>query len=773
MQEQIGERQKGERGAAFVMVLVAMTILFIIGAGFTVMISNQVKSLKADKTKEKAYFIAEAGLQRAVVYGMRYPLKPNSAMCAIQPDPTGTAFGDGKYTLKFSDFDPVTSQPVAGTECTTAKPTTEYRYVTSTAVIYESTNNSARPIVVQLSQVIHNPFSRAIWSTGDIAFRSAVDKRWCTLDFINWIIDALGGSSSDWGIVFCPQDLWSVTGKIYAQKRPSDDWRRYCPGIPGSILGGIAGTVVGAITGIPFLGQIGSNLGQQYLDYPEWWSSCGAKCLGWWSDIKDRYFFGWFIGCWSSCWYFGSTKSQCNADFADGEYNQRPVSEISGYPNAYGQGCCGIKLCFVCGILPCDLLGIQGPPGSTCTSGTPPCPSEAGFDANGDGIDDQYNYCCNPFIGSCGKKMGAIYRVKDKNASWRGCGGASNTYSNAPGDPAHNVATGAYDSAATTTLSWTANSSRGYLGDCDGNTDNDLDLNGDDEEQGEINNAIAGDPAPSPAPNKGYYYIKDPRPFPQVVPPPDPRTPGYSGSMVYMVGGVASQFLKDNGYLEDAWIDGDLNIDWKWWQSLGNQKIGIWGLVYVRGKVNFTAATFASLIFSAYPGFSNTPPASDPDRAPGTLMVQSGDLSLTSTGNPDFGRVNVVLLDGKSLTMDSCCGMNSRGIYYVGGPMVDHDKNPDTPKIRMGGDIIFSAESRYGWICNLVGGVLPLCKLFSSFTGSNWYPEIVFEGAIVGRNIYFIGTGQRNQVNIEGNPDLQIPESFYNSVEVMDEKQIQ
>lgn len=764
--------RQSERGAAFVMVLVAMVILYIIGAGFTIMISNQLKSLKADRSKEKAYFIAEAGLQRSVVRATKYPNKKVSGAGGLCENQSNIIFGDGKYTVQYRSLDSATLQPLYASYCDPSDlKAAEYKEVKVTAWVYESMNDLVRPVTVELSQVIHNPFSRAIWSTGDIAFRSSVDKRWCTLDFINWIIDAVGGSSADWGIVFCPKDLWSISGKIYGQKRPLDDWRRYCPGIPGSILGGIAGNVIGWVTGIPFLGQIGSNLGEQYLDYPEWWSSCGAVCLGWWSEIKDRYFFGWFIGCWSSCWFWGTDKSQCDANFGNGEENEKPdIASKSGYPNVYGEDCCGIKLCFVCGILPCSLLGIGGPPGSGC-GGAAPCPSEAGYDSNGDGIDDQYNYCCNPFIGSCGKKMGAIYRVKDTDGSWRGCGGGGGTYSDAPGG------------------SWNAPASNGYLGNCDMNTNNNTKFDGsvsdpegppgdkvdndsdekidedDDEEQSEINDGGTA--------NKGYYYIYDTRPFPQVVPPPDPRAPGYAGDMVYMEGSVATQFLKDNGYLYNVWVDGDLTIDWAWWQSLGNQKIGIWGLVFVKGKVNFTAATFASLVFSAYPGFLNDPPASDPEMAPGTLMIQYGDLQLSSTGNPDFGRVNVVLLDGKSLTLESCCGMQSKGIYYVGGPVIDHDKNPDTPKIRMGGDITFNATSRFGWICNLLGGVLPVCKWFSGFTGSAWFQEIKFEGSIIGKNIYFIGAGQKNEVNIENNPDLQIPESFYQTVSVYNFRQLQ
>lgn len=781
----VGRRSDGERGAAFVMVLVAMVILYIMGAGFTIMISNQLKSLKADRSKEKAYFIAEAGLQRSVVRAMKYPNKPVSDRAAVPPAPasvglcTGQSnivFGDGQYTIQFRSLDSATLAPLYVNYCDPLDTkASEYKEVKVTGIVYESVNDLVRPVVVELSQLIHNPFSRAIWSTGDVAFRSSVDKRWCTLDFVTWIIDAVGGSSAEWGIVFCPKDLWSISGKIYGQKRPLTDYRRYCPGIPGSILGGIAGTVVGWVTGIPFLGNIGSSLGEQYLDAPEWWSSCGAKCLGWWSDIKDRYFFGWFIGCWSSCWYWGSTKSQCNKDFNDGEYNEKPdITSKSGYPAVYGEDCCGIKLCFVCGILPCDLLGIGGPPGSGC-AGAAPCPSEAGFDSNGDGIDDQWNYCCNPFIGSCGKKMGAVYRVKDVDGNWRGCGGAGYAYTDALGG------------------SWTAPADNGYLGNCDMNTNNDIIHNikddtvsdpegppgnkidddgdgkideDDDEEQSEINDGAL------PA-NKGFYYLYDTRPFPQVVPPPDPRTPGSAGDMVYMEGSVATQFLKDNGYLYNTWVDGDLTIDWKWWQSLGNQKVGIWGLVYVKGNVNFTAATFASLAFSAYPGFLNDPPASDPEMPPGTLMVQYGDAAFSGTGNPDFGRVNIVLLDGKSLTLESCCGMQSKGIYYVGGPVIDHDKNADTPKVRMGGDIIFSATSRFGWICNLLGGVLPVCKWFSSFTGSAWFQEIKFEGSIIGRNIYFIGAGQKNEVSIENNPDLQIPESFYNTVSVSNFRQLQ
>ncbi len=776
--------RQGERGAAFVMVLVAMTILYIVGAGFTIIISNQLKSLKTDRSREKAFYIAEAGLQYAVLRAARYPLKPDSSMCTDQTD---VSFGEGKYTIEFRSLDNSTMLPVSAAYCDPAVKATEYKEVKVTGWVFESTNDMVRKVEVQLSQIIHNPFSRAIWSTGDISFQSAVDKRWCTLDFVNWIIDAFAGqgTSAEWGIVFCPKDLWSISGRIYGQKRPLDDWRRYCPGIPGSLIGGAIGTVIGWATGIPFLGSIGSELGEQYLDFPEWWSSCGAVCLGWWSEIKDRYFFGWFIGCWSTCWYWGSTKSECDKNFLNGEHNQKPdIATKTGYPAVYGEDCCGILVCFVCGIVPCALLGIGGPPGSGCNDGPPPCPAEAGLDSNGNGIDDQYDYCCNPFIGGCGKKMGAIYRVKDKDGTWRGCGGAGGTYANAPGG------------------SWTAPATRGYLGNCDDNTNNDSLHRGkngsattgtsdpegppgdkadndsdtlidedDDEEEREINDGGAA--------NKGYFYIYDSRPFPQVVPPPDPRTPGYGGSMVYMVGGTATQFLKDNGYLQDAWVDGDLTISWKWWQSLGNQTVGIWGLVYVRGKVNFEAGTFAALDFSAYPGFSNNPPASDPEMAPGTLMIQSGDLTLSSTGNPDFGRVNVVLLDGKRLTLESCCGMGSKGIYYVGGPMVDHDGDADTPKVRQGGDIVFNSASRYGWICNLVAGIVPLCKWFSGLVDpngdpdfNNWLPRIKFEGSIIGKNIYFIGTGEENEITLENNPDLQIPESFYNLVNVFNYQQL-
>lgn len=330
---------------------------------------------------------------------------------------------------------------------------------------------------------------------------------------------------------------------------------------------------------------------------------------------------------------------------------------------------------------------------------------------------------------------------------------------------------------------------KGYRGDC--NSDG-------------LDNEAEGEAGGGP-PSSGWYYVKQSPtedPFPQFQAPPDPRLPGSNSKLQWMTGPDASNFLKTNGYLKDVWIDGDLDIDWAWWQVIGPDGIGIWGTVYVNGRVNYKGATFSRLKMYAYEGFTNCTPKTSQngsadmpaglcpggkppkDTPPGTLIINRGNLTIESTGTPDLGRVNIVLIEGNRLELKSFCGLRSFGIYYVGGPLVDHDGDPATPPIRLGGDIYVDANTRYGGLAE------PLRLLACDWiTGSSVGAEFVgqrhteLHGATIGNDVYFRGSDQwsegddpdscladksqcPNILNIMDNPSLWLPEGFYNAVKI-------
>lgn len=384
--------------------------------------------------------------------------------------------------------------------------------------------------------------------------------------------------------------------------------------------------------------------------------------------------------------------------------------------------------------------------------------------------------CCCGFS----KDMGARYAVRKKTGdSFHVCGNA--------GSP------DGIDSGT-----------KAYGGDCN--------MSGtDDEAEGEAGGGAAGE---------GWYFVRQQpteEPFPQFSPPPDPRLPGANTGLTWMTGPSASNFLKTNGYLMDVWIDGDLEINWGWFEFLGVNGVGLWGTVYVNGRVIYKGATFSRLKLYAYPGWTNCIPGDmpaalcpgnkppDPDNCPaapsgekpigclpGTLIVNKGNLSIESTGTPDLGRVNIVLVEGNKLEISSFCGLRSWGVYYVGGPLVDHDSDPDTPPIRLGGDIYLRSNTRYGGLAE------PLRVL-----ACDWLPDAFdplkewvgqrhaeFHGAVIGNDVFFEGgdkwsSGDKidpgattecsagslntrddcpNFLNILDNPDLVLPLGFFSSI---------
>ncbi|PIU67663.1 MAG: hypothetical protein COS84_04170, partial [Armatimonadetes bacterium CG07_land_8_20_14_0_80_40_9] len=149
-----------ESGAAFIMVLAATMVLYITAATFTVMITNQTKTIRADRNKQKAFYMAETGLNRALIKRLRYPRKPNAKL-----DIAATDFKDeagnvvGTYQVKFEGVNKDTG---------VIDPTdnlSDVKKLTSTGIIKDTSGGSIVSVESVQSEYTQSPFNRDIWAT--------------------------------------------------------------------------------------------------------------------------------------------------------------------------------------------------------------------------------------------------------------------------------------------------------------------------------------------------------------------------------------------------------------------------------------------------------------------------------------------------------------------------------------------------------------------------------------------------------------------------------
>lgn len=276
----------------------------------------------------------------------------------------------------------------------------------------------------------------------------------------------------------------------------------------------------------------------------------------------------------------------------------------------------------------------------------------------------------------------------------------------------------------------------------------------------------------APDPHEVMWKIPD-KPFPQFTPPPDPRIPGSSSAMTYMTGAQATAALQSSGFLNNAWVDGDVSIkaqDLIWDIDIGARNMGIYGVVYINGGFNFESDWLTKLKLWAIPSLRNYDDgalyggacgsdASPPPEgvSPGVLIINKGDLSLFGL-EIDLGRVNIVMLNG-NLYVGARCGGRTHGIYYSAGAGVD----PQTGLKEGGyievdftniGGFLEALENLVSACDDLLGGFLTLCS------GKN----ALFAGGVITKDVNFKGAGKQNVITNDKNQSLEIPEGFYSSV---------
>lgn len=319
-------------------------------------------------------------------------------------------------------------------------------------------------------------------------------------------------------------------------------------------------------------------------------------------------------------------------------------------------------------------------------------------------------------------------------------------------------------------------STGGWYGDCNTN-------NADDEAEGEAGGGPTG---------SGRYFtrVNAQVPFPQFVPPPDPRLPGSQAGLTYMSGAACSTQMEANKYLRNVWCDGNLTVN-KSWLAL-DFGFGIYGTVYVDGTFTYVPDDWMGISLSALKISTDddSPPSGTSCRlpmAPGTLIVNKGNIEIQSAGTPDFGRVNIVAVNG-NITLSSKCGMRARGFYYAGGTEVD----PVTKK-KTGGTITYSAGTWLtavgaGLVCDTLGGLL-------QDIGIPMHSHTVLYGGFAAKDIKLVSITPCNVISQRafataalpstctdggaaeidarygtyqqyGNTNLQVPDGFYHNTRI-------
>lgn len=211
----------------------------------------------------------------------------------------------------------------------------------------------------------------------------------------------------------------------------------------------------------------------------------------------------------------------------------------------------------------------------------------------------------------------------------------------------------------------------------------------------------------------------DAMPFPKFVAPADPRMPGYSGNLEYITPADAEDRLKINRFLQNVWIDGDLNLDYGWLGGLGKIEITLGGTIFVNGRVKYHSGWFVTeLELKSAAGVE-----------PGTVIINKGDLELRATGPVKTNDVNIIMLNGDLKFSSRGNRVEGRGLYYSTRniEILDHDT--------------FWA----GW----------------------WAGTSCYGGTLIARDIYFKGNYDHywnDPNNCPRNENLQLPVGFYNSV---------
>jgi hypothetical protein len=210
-------------------------------------------------------------------------------------------------------------------------------------------------------------------------------------------------------------------------------------------------------------------------------------------------------------------------------------------------------------------------------------------------------------------------------------------------------------------------------------------------------------------------------PFPQFRAPDDPRMPGYTGNLEYITAAEAEQRLKTNRFLQNVWVNGDLNLDYGWLGGLGKIEVTLVGTVFINGRVKYHSGWFVTELELK----SGT-------TGPGTLIINKGDLELRATGPVKTNDVNIIMLNGDLKFSSRGNRVEGKGLYFARGDIevIDHD----------------------------------------SFWAGWWSGTSCYGGSLIARNIYFKGNYAHYWNSYDPsnycpkNDNLEIPLGFYNAI---------